>query len=295
MENKDPFDDLENHDGSAVENISLDDYGVVLPPKHNKIALIDADTVAFTACLAAEEETTEFDENNNEVAVFVGDPLEALQNAEDKIQRILDRTGCQTAELYFTGGRENFRYVIFPDYKANRRGPKAQRAPVNLAEVKQLLLERYEGNIATGWEADDMVVYLKKHNPDKYIMCAVDKDVLNSVPGEHFNYYESSQRNKDMTFVEVSEKQAKMWPYLQTILGDTSDNVPGCKGIGIAKAAKFINEDMTEEELWDGVLTAYSSKGMTAEQAQLTMQLVNMHTLAEVNGKLQVQLWQGVK
>ena len=35
--------------------IDLDSYGVVVPPKNDKIALIDADTLAYTACLASEE------------------------------------------------------------------------------------------------------------------------------------------------------------------------------------------------------------------------------------------------
>ena len=121
--------EIEGLEGSEeMADIELGYGGEVLPPKNDKIALIDADTVAFTACLSAEEETSEFNpETQEHEAVFVIDLMSALEVAECKIQRILDRTGCLKAELHFTGGRDNFRYVIFSDYKANRTSPKSQR------------------------------------------------------------------------------------------------------------------------------------------------------------------------
>jgi len=283
-------DDFES--GEEMVEVEIDFAGQVMPPKNDKVALIDADTLAFTSCLAAEEETSEFNEETGEhEAVFVIDMADALEKAEEKLQKILDRTGCQTCEMHFTGGRENFRYVIYPEYKANRTKEGAQRTPSGLKELKALLMDRYESTIAEAWEADDIVVYKKLQNPDKYIMCAVDKDVINAVPGEHFNYYESNLYNIDMKFVTITEDHARYWPYLQTIMGDTSDNVPGCKGIGKARAAKFINDTMDHDELWRGVVRAWESKGYTEQDAQLTMQLVNMNCLVEKDGKLAIELW----
>jgi len=266
-----------------LEDLDIGFGGEQLPEKNDKIALIDADTVAFTACLAAQEELADGE--------FIIDDTEALKIAEEKIQRILDRTGCMTAELHFTGGRENFRYAIFPEYKANRTKEGAAKAPVGLKECKANLMERYDSTMSLKWEADDMVVHLKAENPDKYIMCAIDKDVIKCLPGRHFNYYESRHFNKDMHFVEVAEGEARMWPYLQCILGDTSDNVPGVKGLGPKKALKFVNENMTHEELWEGVCRAWDSKGLTEEAATLTMQLVNMHCLVKDGENFKIDLW----
>jgi len=289
----DNIDEIEGIDdlGEMVD-LELGFGGEVLPEKNNKIALIDADTVAFTSCLSAEEETTEFNEETQEhEVVWVIDIMSALDIAEEKIKRILDRTGCLSAELHFTSGRENFRYAIFPDYKANRTGDKAQRTPAGLLAVKEALMERYSGSMSTKWEADDIVVYKKTQEPEKYILCAIDKDVLKCIPGKHFNYYESRHFNKDMAFMEVTEGEARMWPYMQCILGDKSDNIPGCNGIGPKKAIKFVNDAMTHEELWDGVVRAWESKGQTEEAAILTMQLVNMHCLVDADG-LTIKLWQ---
>jgi len=300
------LDGLEGLDEAVeLEDIDLDDTGETKAPKNDKIALIDADTIAFAACLSTEEEidmlprefySDEEWENilNNPTYIedkgvyYEIDTLQALAKAEDKIQRILDKTGCLTAELWFTGGKGNFRYTVKSDYKANRVG---KHTPAGLKEVKELLLERYDGDIATDYEADDIVVYKKVQEPDKYIMCAIDKDVYNSVPGIHFNYYESSHYNKEMKFIEVSNETALLWPYLQTILGDTTDNIQGCKGIGPKIAIKFVNEGMTEQEMWEGVVKAYESKGMTSIDAVITMNLVNMHLLKMVDGELQIVLW----
>jgi len=297
---------LDGIDGTdEIVDIDIDIDGEVMPSKNDKIALIDADTVAFIACLNTEEEIEilpreyhsesewqeiindpNFDEES--MVTYYTDINLAVAKAEEKLQRIKDKTGCLTCELWFTSGRDNFRYKVKEDYKANRVN---NRAPAGLKEVKAALLENYSGGICTKWEADDIVVYKKMQEPKKYIMCAIDKDVYNSVPGRHFNYYESLQWNKQMKWIETSAATAKLWPYLQTILGDTTDNIKGCKGIGPKKALKFVNEDMTEQEMWDGTVRAWESKGMSSIDALVTINLVNMHLLKEIDGKLEIVLW----
>ena len=81
-------------------------------------------------------------------------------------------------------------------YKANRL-PENQAKEVvptlGIDELKMHFVDRGEGQAHSGWEADDIVVTKKTMYPDKYVMCALDKDVLYSVPGTHFNFYESKR------------------------------------------------------------------------------------------------------
>jgi DNA polymerase-1 len=294
------IEDFEDLSGTnEVVDISIDAFGGLVMPKNGLVALIDADTIAFTACLATEVECTalprdfyteeEWSMLNIVDGVYWEIDLDlALQKAEEKIQRILDKTGCSSVELHFTGGRENFRYDVYPGYKAKRVD---LRTPTGLNALKVMLCEKYNGTIHTKWEADDAVVYYRNEFPEKYIMCAVDKDVYNSVAGKHFNYYESGHYNIDMKWVEVSESTARMWPYLQAITGDKTDGISGCNGIGPKKVMKFISESMAEEELWEGVCSAYASKGLTMIEALMTMNAVNMNLLTEVDGELQIVLW----
>ncbi len=284
--------------------IDLDSYGVVVPPKNDKIALIDADTLAYTACLASEEAVDvlpkefytemEWDSIINNPSydadkgiIYNMNLPAALNVAEDKLKRILDNTGCIDCELHFTIGRANFRYKLSSSYKSGRTG----RMPAGLYETKKALLSKYNGQMHSEWEADDYVVYAMKAYPSKYILVAMDKDVYNSIPGKHYNYYESAQFNKSMSWIEISEDTAKVWPYIQTLTGDATDNVLGIKGIGPAKAAKLVKADMSEAELWKAVTNAWEKAGMTSIDAILTMNLVNMHLLEEVDGKLQIKYW----
>lgn len=275
-----------------IVDIDLDVDGKPKPPKNNMIALVDADTIAYTACLnveyAAEVLGEEFyseqewdaivndqQYNAEEGILYTTDPIQALAKAKEKIERILDKTGCAGIELHFTGGRDNFRYQVSSIYKANRIG----RAPAGLYQLKLDLLAEYDGAIHTKFEADDMVVYKKLAEPEKYLLCAVDKDVLNTIAGTHFNYYESLQYYKEMSFVDIDSYTALTWRYIQTLTGDTTDNIIGLKGIGPAKAQKIIAGCTSHKELWQAVCKAYTDKGRTIDEALTNLNLVDMQLL----------------
>lgn len=290
MDNLDMLQDDCNLDD--IVDIDLDIDGKVMPEKNNKIALIDADTVAYTACLNVEVASEvlpkefytdmewdaiindpQFDED--EMVLYETDPTQAIAKADEKLKRIMDKTGCQEVELHFTGGRENFRYKVSPNYKANRAG----RAPAGLGQLKKDLAEKYNGTIHTKWEADDAVVFLMGKYSEKYILCAIDKDVLNSVEGKNFNYYESAIYNIEMKWVEVNRHTVLTWRYLQTLMGDKIDNIIGLKGIGPKKAEKILANCMSHKELWEAVCKAYESKGRTRDEALMNLNLVDMKLL----------------
>jgi len=282
--------------------IDVDKNGELIPPKNDKVALIDADTLIYTTCLYCQEENLilwgdDLDELRKQGCIidekkgvfYSIDIEEAFKQAKKKIDEILLKTGCLTYELHFTDNtKSSFRYKIYNEYKANR---KKLIPPAGLQKLKELFVERDNALIHSKWEADDFVVFKKTKEPEKYILVAIDKDVLNSVEGKHFSYYESAKYGRKQKWVEIDKDTAKMWPYYQTIIGDVSDNVIGVKNIGEKKAKQFINKNMTEKEMWDGVVKAYESKGLTEKDAILNMNLVNMHLLYEDKGKIKVRKW----
>ena len=145
------------------------------------------------------------------------------------------------------------------------------------------------------YEADDTVIAKLVHDRDKYILCAVDKDVLYSEPGTHFNYYVSHKYNIPMKFVDVDTVTAIQHKYMQTLTGDSSDGIPGIHRVG-PKTAKKILEDVTDDlELWTRVVDKYESKGMSRADALLTMQLVNMHQVTWDGEKYTLKLWEEPK
>lgn len=285
--------------------IDLGIDGKPLAPKNDKVALIDADTLAYTSCLNTEQQESllprEFYTDDEWFMVTSDDRYDAnnqclwtinldiaYDKAMEKLNKIFEKTGCQTCELHFTGGRENFRYQVKPDYKANRTD---FRSPTGLKELKAKLLENFDGSISTKWEADDIVVCKKVSNPEKYIMVAVDKDLLYSVEGTHFNYYESSKYNIDMKFQEVDANTAKRWAYIQCLTGDTTDNIEGIKGIGPKKAEKVLAGCSTHEDCWYAVANAFEDAGKGLMDAIETMRLVNMYQLVQTSDGYEINLW----
>lgn len=268
----------------------------------NKIALIDADTIVFASCsvkeyaddllswdMYSEKEKSELQSAPGydvaEHCIWLYDEAEVLADCISRITEIQALTNTKGVELHFTAGR-NFRYDIHPMYKANRTA----RYPAGMSSIKELLLQHYDGAIHTTFEADDMVVMKKRTEPNKYVLCAVDKDVYKSVPGKHFNYYRSALYNIDMKWVETEYKDAYQFPYIQTLMGDTTDNIKGCPGIGKVKAAKALDGLITPCDMWRAVVALFKKKKLTVKDAIIDMRLVNMHQL-NIDGKT-INLWQ---
>ena len=274
-------------------DIDLSSSGKVLPQKNDKIALIDADTIVFGACTVKEfvEAVTEDDEGNL-VEIYDINLDEAYQHAVDKINDILTATGCQDFELHFTVGRKSFRYTrVDEEYKANRVGG---RAPKGLYELKKLFVERNPDKafMWSEFEADDVVIVKKKNYVDKYILCAVDKDVLYCLPGTHFNYYSRADYNIEMKFITVEEDAAMKHLYFQVLMGDSGDNVIGLKGVGKVTANKLLAECTTAKECEDVVMKAYEDKGRCITDFIKNMRLISMHQLKELgDNQYEVHLW----
>jgi 5'-3' exonuclease len=277
--------------GGEPASIQLDIDGKVKHPETGKIALIDADTLAYTAVLNTEQQehllpwemysedeileiraNPNYDEDTESIWTLNLDI--AYAKALEKLERIFDKTGCREAEMHFTGGRENFRYEVAPNYKANRTG----RAPTDLHLLKAKLMENFPGTLSTKYEADDIVVYKAMQEPEKYTMVAVDKDLLFAVPGTHFNYYESAKYQIEMKWMPENDLETSMkWPYLQSIIGDKVDNIEGIHGMGKVAAAKAFAGCTTDKECWEALVLTYESKGKNQVDALTTMRLVHMH------------------
>lgn len=263
-------------------DINVSDVGVI--PESTQIALIDADTIVYIACGSAEkklgpselftdEESAEIVANGGvewEGELVISDLKEAIGYAKAKIEKILELTGCKKCELHFTAGRENFRYSLYSLYKAHRIG----RSPIYLMEVKEELCKIYKGKIHYAIEADDAVAYLKRRYPEKYLVCAVDKDILKGLEGKHFNYYESAKYNISMKYVETDMESARLFPYRQAMIGDKSDNIYGIPRVG-EKRSKDLIPDGCENPM-ELLIKYFKEAGLTEADAKLNYALTYM-------------------
>jgi DNA polymerase-1 len=289
-----------------MTDVNLGSTGRILPNKNNKIALVDADTVAFAAAVSCEyseivdkslctDEEWLLIENDpgydEEAGVLYGINIdEAVTSCINKLNVILENTGCKDFYLHFTAGRDSFRYTrIAKEYKANRlvdsQGANT-RAPFGLYQIKQELCRRYPLKTKMWYEceADDAVWWLGNKYPDKYIVCAVDKDVLGATVHEAFNYYTRAGYTHpksgneiqpiDMKFVTAEEPE-KFW-YKQCLTGDAGDGIIGLSNIGPAKANKILVGCKSELDMWDAVVEAYEKAGKSMLDALLNMRMVRL-------------------
>ncbi len=267
-----------------------------------KHLVIDADSLAYRIphahrqMIAQQPEAIEDEESDGLEEFEPGNwAKEAVQKELDYFLKL---TNCETYELHLTAssktrdlfkakyGREPnicFRYEVSNDlskgYKSNRKAEPIE----GYEDVMRTMMEDYDAHMHDSWEADDAVVWIKNNDPDNIRLCALDKDVLNQCVGEHYNYGKIELHT-------TTEEQARFYKYWQTICGDPGDGYGGVPGIGKAKAGKFIWLEMDEVSLWEGVVTAYESKGLGVKEALATMRLASMQQLVMTTGSLKLSI-----
>lgn len=165
-------------------------------------------------------------------------------------------------QFYLTGST-NFRFQVYPEYKANRLDtPK----PRHLAALRDYIMEKYNGIMSEGCEADDLmgIAQCAETATARSVIVSLDKDML-MIPGEHYSWHiEGGPPDKrwvrEARQQEITPIQGYRNFYTQMLTGDTSDNIKGVSGIGKVGAAKLLaNPDLTEEEMFHIVCDAYSN------------------------------------
>lgn len=168
----------------------------------------------------------------------------AVARLNSAIEAILEDSGSEAGfKVFLTPtDKSNFRYKIYPEYKAQRPDKK----PVWYKELRETLLVDYETELAHGMEADDLLgIYQTKDT----IICTIDKD-LDQIAGWHYDFVKETKY-----FIDPAT--ALRFFYFQLLTGDTVDNVPGCVKIGPKKATVILEGLKTEEEYEKAVFKAY--------------------------------------
>lgn len=220
--------------------------------KTKRTLLLDSDIVAYQVAAIQQKETAFgfgiTEEHWEHDARSVIDRLVKKLNATDVIVCLTDT--------------ENFRKDILPTYKENR---KDVIPPLLLKTVKQFLAENYDSYIRPTLEADDVMGILAT-NPkivtgDKIIV-SEDKD-MRTIPAKLYN-----PNHSKLGVQTISVEDADRFHLWQTIVGDMTDGYGGAKGVG--KTSVYAEEVIaaeTLEEAWEIVWDAYSSVGLTEEDA----------------------------
>ena len=148
--------------------------------------------------------------------------------------------------VIFDSARKNFRNEIYKDYKANRSEAPDDLAPqfeyirkavkaFNLPSIEQI-----------NYEADDLLATYAQQIIDlgaKVTIISSDKDLMQLVSKDIRLY--DPMKSKVIGKKEVEEKfgvKPEQVIDVQSLAGDSSDNIPGVPGIGIKTAAELIKK-----------------------------------------------------
>ncbi len=171
-----------------------------------------------------------------------------------------------------------FRHDMYPEYKANRK-----KMPDDLQEQIPLVHEVVAAfglpNVATpGLEADDLIATLahegRKAGFDVYIVSS-DKDLFQLVGNGVYmldprkNYIVMDEKVVAETFGTPPGKVAEVL----ALMGDSSDNIPGAKGIGPKTAIQLIQAFGSIEGIYNNL---DQLKGKTRENLEKGREMVQL-------------------
>ena len=218
-----------------------------------------------------------------------GLPVGAVSGFCNMLNRYIEDNNGPDAPTHvaviFDHSSHSFRNDIFDGYKANR-----PPAPEDLVPQFPLTREATKAfNIACeemeGFEADDMIATLACQARDaggRVTIISSDKDLMQLV-GDGIEMYDA-MKNKRIDREGVFEKFG-VYPDrvidVQSLAGDSVDNVPGAPGIGVKTAAALINEFGDLDELLSRAVEIKQPKRRQtlldhAEQIKLSRELVTL-------------------
>ena len=155
--------------------------------------------------------------------------------------------------VIFDSARKTFRNDIYSDYKANRSEAPDDLAPQFEYIRKSVLAFNLPSVDLPNYEADDLIAtyvdqILKKGA--RVTIVSSDKDLM-QLYQKNVRIFDP-MKNKFITEEDVFKKfgvDASKVIDVQSLAGDSSDNVPGVPGIGVKTAAELINKYGTLEKL----------------------------------------------
>lgn len=218
--------------------------------------IIDADILLYQEAFSAESNIQWADDP--EFWTVIGDLKKAERGFIHRLEEIKKDTKFEEVLLCFSGPN-CFRYLIFPDYKANR---KKSRKPILLKPLRESLMDKYNSILVPDLEADDLLGIMGRPQD---MMVSADKDLM-TVPGWHHNPMDKSSTH-------ISQEDAIRNHFIQTLCGDTADNFKGCPKVGPVTAKKLIQKGDDAQTQWNAVVKAFEKQGLTEKDALVQAQL----------------------
>ena len=193
-------------------------------------ALIDGDILVYSCGFASDAAAKE--------QGIEAEPVEFCLNGVKETIRSLCEATEATEYIVFLTGKDNFRYKVSPDYKANR---KDAAKPYHYDSIRKYIEQHHPCSVSKGEEADDELGRAQVlAEPASSVIISKDKD-LDMVAGWHYNW---SPKNKEKGMYYTSSIDGLRIFYKQLITGDATDNISGVYRLFGRKATKGLLEPL---------------------------------------------------
>ena len=217
------------------------------------------------------------------------------------LQKLLDETKPEALCVTFDKKAPTFRHLAYEGYKGTRK-PMPEELAMQMPVLRQVLeamrIPFYE---LDGWEADDLLGTISRRCEEAGWDCNIatgDKDSLQLITDHTTIKLVTSRMGqtswKDMT-PEAFREQYGFDPIhmidLKGLMGDTSDNIPGVKGVGEKTAMGLVQTYGSIEQLYanfdsaeiKGALRTKLENGR--EMAKMSYDLATIHCDAPIEFK----------
>ncbi|MDB4188618.1 DNA polymerase I [Candidatus Pelagibacter sp.] len=198
--------------------------------------------------------------------------------------------------VIFDAARKTFRNEIYSDYKANRSEAPDDLAPQFEYIRKSVVAFNLPSVDLPNYEADDLIAtYVEQiiAKGAKVTIVSSDKDLMQLYRKDVRIF--DPMKNKFITSEDIITKFG-VGPEkvidVQSLAGDSSDNVPGVPGIGVKTAAELINKYGTLEKLLDNAQEIKQNKRRETlienkDKAIISKKLVTLMKDAPVERKIE--------
>lgn len=185
-----------------------------------------------------------------------GDPSGAVYGFANLLIKLITDEKPNDVIVAFDHARKTFRNEIYAEYKGTRK-PTPPELISQFPVIKEMLNKMQITTIeSAGIEADDILGTLSRSMPGKkkYIISG-DRDLLQLIDGET-EVWLTRKGLTDLQKLTNENMYEEMGFYpkqvidMKSLMGDTSDNIPGVPGIGEKTALKLIDTYASLENLY---------------------------------------------
>ena len=222
-----------------------------------KLFLIDAMAMIYRAYFAMISTPLINSKGKNTTAVY---------GFVNSLVKILEDEKPHHIAVCFDTAAPTFRHKEFPNYKAQRQEIPTDM-PWQISKVKEIIQAFSIPMIELdGYEADDIIGTLvriaEKENVLSY-MVTPDKDFMQLVTDKVFMYKPSrnlyGNKVSEIEIIDIQGVKRKFGVepekviHILGLMGDTSDNIPGIKGVGEKTAMTLIQEFGSIENMYENI------------------------------------------